>query len=291
MRQSRPDIDTIRLVTLAQLMLEGRWQLELAHDRDESLLIWITRGQGLALLDGARRGIGTHNVLFVPPHQLMALDLGRQGYGQALVLPAATRLPLPEKPHHLRIRDAGAQAELAGLLEALGREQNARRAMVQSAMAAYGDLCMIWLHRQIARPEQAQPRASAARRLSRAFCARIAGAYSFGAITGARAGTSMAGHAAALGVTPTHLTRVSKAQTGKTAATLLTERQVHAARQLLIATDVPVQDIARHLGFGSAAYFTRFVQQHTGKPPTVLRRSARSAAAVPGRAGAVQPAR
>ena len=85
----------------------------------------------------------------------------------------------------------------------------------------------------------------------------------------------MAAHAQALDVTPTHLTRVCRAETGKTAATLLTERQLHASRNLLAATDVAVQDIARHLGFGSAAYFTRFIQQHFGQTPSALRRSAR----------------
>ena len=84
----------------------------------------------------------------------------------------------------------------------------------------------------------------------------------------------MAGHAAALGVSPTHLTRVCRAETGRTAAELLTERSLHAARSLLGATDVPVQDIARHLGFGSAAYFTRFIQHQTGRTPTALRRAA-----------------
>ena len=82
-----PARDSYRLLTLAQLAASGAWQLDLVHDRPVSLLIWITRGQGLALLDGARRGVGAHNALFVPAGNLMALDLGRQGFGQALILP------------------------------------------------------------------------------------------------------------------------------------------------------------------------------------------------------------
>ncbi|MEO1365467.1 MAG: helix-turn-helix transcriptional regulator, partial [Pseudomonadota bacterium] len=82
--------------------------------------------------------------------------------------------------------------------------------------------------------------------------------------------------AAALGVTPTHLSRACKASTGRTAAELLTERTLYAARISLMETTVPIQDIARHLGFGSAAYFTRFMQQHTGQTPSALRQSART---------------
>ena len=100
----------------------------------------------------------------------------------------------------------------------------------------------------------------------RAYCARLVGTYA--------TGVTMADHAAALGVTPTHLSRVCKAQTGRTAADLQTERVLHAARSGLIESRNPVQDIARALGFGSAAYFTRFVQHHTQQTPTALRQSA-----------------
>jgi AraC family transcriptional activator of pobA len=82
---------------------------------------------------------------------------------------------------------------------------------------------------------------------------------------------SMADHARELGVTPTHLTRVCKAQTGQTAAALLTGRLVHASRTLLEETKFPARDIARHLGFNSAAYFSRFVAQHCGCSPSALR--------------------
>ena len=85
---------------------------------------------------------------------------------------------------------------------------------------------------------------------------------------------TMADHADALRVTPTHLTRACKAATGKTAADLLTERILYEARVLLVTTRVPAQDIARFLGFGSAAYFTRFILHHTQSTPTGLRKAA-----------------
>lgn len=262
------DMDDLRLVTLAQLMASGAWQLELAHDRAEHLLIWITKGQGVALLDGGRRGIGTHNALFIPARNLMAIELMRGGFGQALVIPDNANMTLPQTVQHLRIRDVAAQGELTVLFEAMGREQNAARPLFHSAMRAYADLMAIWLRRHL--PDDPAPKLSAGRRLVQAYCARLVRDYASGA--------TMADHAGALGVTPTHLTRVCRAETGRTAAALLTERQLHAAQRLLITTDVPVQDIARHLGFGSAAYFTRFIQQHTDKTPTALRRLARSGA-------------
>lgn len=256
----------IHLLSLGQLMQAGAWQLTLAHDRPEHLLIWITRGQGVALLDGARRGIGTHNALFIPARQLMAIDPGRQGYGQALLLPADTHLTLPQTVQHLRIRDVVAQKELTTVLEFLGREQNQQAPLCQSAVQAYGELASIWLRRQTGALDVPSPRPTAAQRLVRAYCARLVSDFASGA--------NMADYAAALGVTPTHLTRVCRAETGLTAAGLLTQRLLHAARHLLITTQVPVRDIAHHLGFGSAAYFTRFIQGHIGQSPTALRRGA-----------------
>ena len=253
----------IRLLSLAQLTQAGSWQLALAHDRPEHLLIWMTRGQGVALVNGARRGIGTHNVLFVPARHLMAIDPGRQGFGQALQLPADTHLTLPQSVQHLRIRDVAAQKELTMMLDSLGREQNQNAPLSQSAIQAYAELAAIWLRRQIGAQVLSEQRLTAAQRLVRAYCQRLVSDFATGA--------NMADYAAALGVTPTHLTRVCRAETGLTAATLLTQRILHAAQTLLTATKVPVQDIARHLGFGSAAYFTRFIQSHTGQSPTEVR--------------------
>lgn len=255
------------LMTLAQLAKAGAWQLELVHDRPYHLFIWITRGQGVALLDGMRRGVGTHNALFIPAGSLFSLDLLRQGFGQALCIPAGRELTLPEEVTHLRIREVQAQNELTTLLEMMGREQNAGRPLHQTAMACHAELVAVWLRRHLDQAER--PEDSASARLMGAYAGVVAAEYA--------SGQSMAELAGHLGVTPTHLTRVCRAATGKTAATLLTERALHAARTLLITSDVSVRDIARHLGFGSAAYFTRFIQSHCGMTPTALRQAAQSA--------------
>ena len=263
-----PPARTVEALSLAQLMRDGSWRLDLAHDRPDHLLIWITRGQGVGLIDGARRGLGLHNALLIPARMLFALDLNRQVFGQAVVIPEGIAPSLPDSLHHLRIRDVSAQAELTALFEALGREQSGDRSMKQAAMAAHVELMSIWLHRKIEAGADSLPRDSAGHKLSRAYCRRLVSHFASGA--------SLAEHAAFLNVTPTHLTRVCKAEIGKTAGALLTERLLHAARRLLTDTDAPAKDIAQHLGFGSAAYFTRFIQQHTRQSPIQLRRSTRT---------------
>ncbi|MDG1169379.1 MAG: AraC family transcriptional regulator [Sulfitobacter sp.] len=256
-------VTDIHIRSLNQLAQGQDWRLLLAHDVPHHLLLWITRGQGRVLLDGMRRGIGAHNVLFVPAGSLFALDLGRQSIGQAVLIPAGTPLRLPEIPRHLRIRDVHVQSELTGLIEAAMRESQSTRALRGDALEAHAALLSVWLRRQIMQDEHVPERRNAAGRLSKRFCDLLSARYGSGDV--------MADYAAALDVTPTHLTRAVKAATGKTASDLLTERVVYEARRLLEETKEPAQNIARFLGFGSAAYFTRFIQQHTGQTPSKLR--------------------
>ena len=255
----------VHVTTLVQWTSGQDWRLTLANDRPAHLLIWMTRGQGRLLLNGTRRGVGTNNLISVPPNTLFALDLGRQSMGQIIEIPDGTEIRLPQTPRQLRVLDTTAISELANLYEAASREASQSRPFSQDALDAHVTLLSVWLRRQIAQSEHLPRKMNAAARLSAAFCDRVVWHH--------RDGLPMAEHAEELNVTPTHLTRACKAATGKTAADLLTERSLHAARSILLETTVPVQDVARHLGFGSAAYFTRFIQQHTGLTPTALRRS------------------
>ena len=159
-------------------------------------------------------------------------------------------------------------SELTTLMEAATREQQKARPLTKQAMEAHVSLISVWLQRQMAAEEHVQNRPNAAARLSAKYCKRISAHF--------RDPLTMTDHAEALGVTPTHLTRACKAATGKTAADLLTERILYEARDLLTQTQVPAQDIARHLGFGSAAYFTRFMQHHTQFTPIALRKRAQA---------------
>ena len=229
-------------------------------------MFWITRGQGRLLLDGRRRGVGTHNAIIVPARHLFALDLGRQAVGQVVVVPPTAELSFPRTPMQLRIREQDAMSELGVLMEAATREQQKARPLLNTAMDAHGTLISVWLQRQMAREEHVPSRQNAASRLCAAYSKRISEHF--------HEPLTMADHAAALDVTPTHLTRACKAATGKTASELLTERILYEARHLLTTTKVPAQDIARFLGFGSAAYFTRFMLQHTNETPSKLRKTA-----------------
>jgi AraC family transcriptional activator of pobA len=214
------------------------------------------------VIEGVRRGLGVHNALAIPAGTMFSLDLGKSGFGLVCEVPSGGAVPMPDRPQHLRIRDVARQNELTAIFEAMQREQNGQRPFMDEALNAEANLVSVWLRRaMIDHPET--ERATAGERLVRAYAALIERDF--------QNGRSMAVYARALGVTPTHLTRVCKQVSGLTAADMLTERSLHAARDLLEANELPVGQIAASLGFGSAAYFSRFILHHTGQSPSALR--------------------
>jgi AraC family transcriptional activator of pobA len=241
-------------MTVVQWARGANWRATLQHSCPHHALVWITRGQGIAVIEGVRRGVGVHNALAIPAGTMFSLDLGKSGFGLVCEVPSGGAVPMPDSPQHLRIRDVARQNELTSIFEAMQREQNSQRTFMDEALNAEANLVSVWLRRaMIDHPET--ERATAGERLVRAYAALIERDF--------QNGRSMAVYARALGVTPTHLTRVCKQVSGLTAADMLTERSLHAARALLEANELPVGQIA--------AYFSRFILHHTGQSPSALR--------------------
>ncbi|ETX30739.1 AraC family transcriptional regulator [Roseivivax isoporae LMG 25204] len=253
----------IRCTPFAQVVAGAPWRMTLLHDRPDDLLLWVTRGQGRIIIDGVRRGLGTHNAIFLPAGTLMAVELGPQSYAQVIQSPPGLVPSLPRTPVHLRPRDSLAQAELTAEIEAMQRELQRDRPLVQEALGAHLALVSVWLARQRDHGAVDAPRETAAPRLIRRYARLVTEHF--------RSPMVMADYAERLDVTPTHLTRVARAACGRTAADMLTERVVHAAREMLARPEPAVNEIAAALGFSSPAYFTRFVHSHTGMTPTALR--------------------
>ena len=248
--------------TIAQWAGGAEWRLSLPHSVPQHALIWITRGQGIATIEGLRRGIGVHNALAIPAGTLFSLDLGRQGFGLVCLVPAGGPILMPDQPQHLRIRDVQSQAEITGILESMQREQNGVRPFMDEALDAHAVLLTVWLRRIMIARDAPEPPGAAAR-LVMAYAALVERDFA--------SGRGVAELAGKLGVTPTHLTRCCRQCAGLTAAELLTSRSLHAARERLETGHLPIRVIAAELGFGSAAYFSRFILHHTGLSPRELR--------------------
>lgn len=81
----------------------------------------------------------------------------------------------------------------------------------------------------------------------------------------------VADYAAALAVSAAHLSRVSRAATGRPASGLIEDRLIREARRNLVYTNLSVSRIAYALGFEDPAYFTRVFTRATGLSPRAFR--------------------
>ena len=77
----------------------------------------------------------------------------------------------------------------------------------------------------------------------------------------------VAHYARALGVSVTHLNRITTMLTGKPVSRLIAERIIIEAKRELTMTRLSIGDIADSLGFEDQAYFSRFFSRNTGLSP------------------------
>ncbi|MGB5838507.1 MAG: AraC family transcriptional regulator [Albidovulum sp.] len=264
----KDDVDSnrsrLRLVPVPRLAAGGRWRVEAMRSHSEPILLWFTRGQGRITVGGVTRGYGAHNAVFIPAGVMHGFEVGAQTHGTAVFFGRGCDVELPLTAQHLRIRDAGPQAELSGLIDNIQRELDSGRPSADRAAQHHLGLLGVWLERhvELARADEKKP--DAARRLAARYTSLLESDF--------RSGKGVAEYARALGVTSTHLTRVCNQTCGRSASDLLHDRVIFEARVLLSETKIPIARVSETLGYTSAAYFTRAFQHRTGKTPSAFRK-------------------
>ncbi|MFN0116021.1 MAG: helix-turn-helix domain-containing protein [Paracoccaceae bacterium] len=254
----------IRILPIPRLAQGGRWRVEAMRSLSEPLFLWFTRGQGRITVGGITRGYGTHNAVFIPAGVMHGFEVGPQTFGTAVFLGRDSGIDLPPDPVHLRVRETPAQTEVGGILDAAQRELENSRPGGERAARHHLGLLGVWMERQLDAPAAETRKPLAAQRLARAYAELLEREY--------RSGRGVGDFARALGVTPTHLSRVCNQTCGRSASDLLHDRVIFEARRLLTDTKLPIGVISDGLGFTSPAYFTRAFQHRTGKTPSAFRR-------------------
>jgi len=90
---------------------------------------------------------------------------------------------------------------------------------------------------------------------------------------------TLAGIARALGTYEKRLSQAFRQHTGMTVFAYLSEARIARGRQLLVDTDMSVQQIAEQTGFSSAANFATAFREHVDATPTAYRHAARQGVA------------
>ncbi|MFT5060131.1 MAG: AraC family transcriptional activator of pobA [Sulfitobacter sp.] len=254
----------VRVSSLQNLLQAGAWRVETPHSSERARLYWITKGQGRITACGVTRGFGQHTAIYLPPRTMYSFEFPSHVYGTRLCFPYDLTTQLPDEAVYLRVTDSRHQAELTQVLDQITNEVRHHNQGWHAAARSYSALVAVQLERfEEAYGRQIRPIGSAQ---------RIVEGYTGLIEEHLAEGLTVADYAQKLGITPTHLTRVCREVCGKTASNLLHERVINEARRLLEDTDHPIRDIARNLGFGSAAYFTRAFGQRIGLTPSAARR-------------------
>jgi AraC family transcriptional activator of pobA len=257
----------IRCGSFALRAQAAPWEWSMLHDRPDNVLLWLTRGQGRVVVNGIRRGISMHNALYLPAGTLFSLDIPPTVQALVVESPVTMTARLPHEALLLRIRDGFCQAELTGTIDTMNREITQARPYMQDALAAHLQLIGVWLQRQVKADLADHPAESAGNRLMRRFAQMVVRDYA--------SRRNVADYANYLDVTPTYLTRVTRRCCGKTAAEVINDRKLYAARIALTTTTTPLQQISEDLGFSTPAYFSRFIQTHLGQAPSRIRTGAK----------------
>lgn len=84
--------------------------------------------------------------------------------------------------------------------------------------------------------------------------------------------------AAEVGVSPFTCQRQFKHETGRTPLGYLSELRLERAKAVLAGSSLPIDAVARSVGFDDAAYFAKFFRRHTGSAPSAFRSKNRSIA-------------
>ena len=271
----------LRLMPISKFASAPKWQLETMRALREPLFLWFTHGQGRINLGGSIRGFHPHNAIFIPAGTLHGFQAMTRVQGTAIYFGQEQTLELPDGPLHLRLREANQHAEVAHIIDAIQREVEGQRPMAERAALHQLGLLAIWMQRHqreiAAAGQTASPELNANEKLTARFAMLLEREFA--------SALNITDYASALGVTPTHLTRACRASCGRTALALLQERRLYTARRLLSETDLPVQAIARNLGFSTPGYFSRAFAQAVGQSPSAYRKRPGQA-----RAGALRQA-
>ena len=235
------------------------------HARLHQFLV-IERGGGRGTFEGARVDLADRCLVNVPTGAVhaWAFHPGTQGW----VVTVASELldqwlaegeglrPLLARPAQL-----AANAEIVAMIRALfasfeGRDF-ARAHVLRAQVALLAGL--------VARAIAAQgPAATAAETgLQRRFEALIEAHFT--------EHLPVAAYAARLAVTPTHLSRVMRAATGRPASAAIAERLIREARRNLAYSNLTISQIAYALGYNDPAHFSRVFSRATGQSPRAFR--------------------
>ena len=259
--------DVMHCETIAARSVLHDWELQPhRHARLHQLLL-LESGSGVAQLEGQTVALAPLSLVNVPPGDVHGFSFapGTQGFVATLADEMRDELLAQAGDVHRALSRCAvlrADEALVATMRRIGAEFAGRgpaRALVLRGLCT-SLLGLAARAASEAAPRGAQPPES---NLLRRFEALLESHY--------LKHWKVADYARALAVTPTHLSRVVRAATGRPASRLIDDRVLREARRNLAYTGMSVSTIAYTLGFADPAYFSRVFTRSLGLSPRAFR--------------------
>jgi AraC-like DNA-binding protein len=246
---------SVRLLEAYDVEAAPHWRLEL--DRQPYCEIWLVRSGRCAVTLGHEHALaGPGEVVVLRPDRRRVSANGASGplalagFGFSLTGLAAVELPLVIRQPSERLRELIERTVEAAHGDRVDRVLRAR-ALAELAVA------------ELVPPSLPEPRAEVRTALDHI-------AAHFGEPL------DLAALAAAVHLSPKHLSRVFREALGIAPMAYLRRHRLHWAREQLVATDAPVTAIGVEAGFKDSAHFSRAFRAEHGVSPRELRATTRA---------------
>lgn len=264
-----PREDLLHCETLHARGIIHNWRFRPHRHHGMHQFFWVGAGAGTASIDGTEHRLGPMTALSLPPMSVhgFVFEPGIEGWVVTIPNAHLERILANSDMVMSRLRHPAifvARESGESLFSAIAREFARFSRERDLALTSLTGLLAVWFAREIADPPNAAPAGGdRGQELVARFLRKVEAEFA--------AHLPVARHAAALGVTPTHLSRVCRALTGRPASQLIQDRLALEARRRLIYTPHAVSEIAYALGFEDPAHFSKFFRKQTGQSPSAFR--------------------
>lgn len=271
-RHDQPD-DCLHYEPVAVRGAEMDWTIP-AHRHEGLHQFQFVRQGGLrGTIDGREFEAQAPALLMLAPGSVHGFTYARDSVGHQVTIPTATLQQLLGGSS-LADSELGSsfvlpalapqtQAECARLFDQLAREFRAQSPGRVHALLACATLLAVQVLRLRGERFGQEKQQGARDTLVQRYLSLVERHY--------REHRPLAFYAEALGVTPDHLSRSCRNVTRQSALHALHERLLLEARRLLAYTPMTVAEVAEHLGYDDAAYFSKFFSRNVGNTPSDYR--------------------
>ncbi len=269
--------DVLHCETIEARAVRHDWRISAHRHAHMHQFLLVRSGGGMARLDNRQIALAPLTVINVPCRAIHGFDFEPHTGGWVVTVPMGMLEPSSRafsavtgvlaRPGH-----ATGTPMLASFFETIAAEHAGLAFGRASALRAAAHLLATQIARLLLDGDEEAASVGGASVLRR-FEALIEQNF--------RARWRVADYAAALGMSATHLTRLTNAEAGMSASALIEARIMREARRELAYTTLSIAQIAYDLGYEDPAYFSRVFSRATGLTPSQYRSRSNGEIALP----------